>query len=56
MCIAVDTAGYQADRVVVVFALWTVPGVPLAVVKKDGPPTDAASWGFVLDSAGKDCS
>jgi hypothetical protein len=36
MCITVDTADYQVDRVVVVFALWTVPGVPLAVIKKDG--------------------
>jgi hypothetical protein len=56
MCIAVDSAGHQADRVVVVFALWTVPGVPLAVIKQDGPPADAASWGFVLGSAGKGCS
>jgi hypothetical protein len=56
VCIAVDTAGYPADRVIVVFTLWTVPGVPLAVIKKNGPPTDAASWGFVLGAAGKGCS
>jgi hypothetical protein len=45
LCFTVDTANYSADRVVVVYALWTVPGAPVA---SSGPPTDAASWGFII--------
>jgi hypothetical protein len=55
-CIAIDDSSYQADRVVVLYALWAVPGVPLSEIEKNGPPTDAASWGFESDPAGKDRS
>lgn len=50
-CIAIDDGRYPADRVVVVYALWAVTGAPLSDIEKNGPPTDAASWGFETDPA-----
>jgi hypothetical protein len=50
LCISVDDSNYQDDRAVVIYALWTVPNVPLSDIEKNGPPTDAASWGFVAGS------
>jgi len=36
-----------AQPVMVVFAQWLVPGVPFAVIEKNGPVTNSASWGLV---------
>lgn len=49
MCVVLDNAAFQPDPVIVVFAQWLVPGVPLSEIRKDGPATDSVSWGVVAD-------
>ncbi len=47
-CIVLANRDLSGQPVVVVYAEWLVPGVPLTLIKKYGPATDAASWGFVV--------
>lgn len=44
-CVVVSPQAFRGAGVLVVYCEWLVPGVPLSVIKRVGPVTDAASWG-----------
>ena len=46
-CVVIANRALLAQPVMVVFAQWLVPRVPFAVIEKNGPVTNSASWGLV---------
>lgn len=46
-CVVLSPRAFGGGGVLVVYCEWLVPGVPLSVIKRVGPVTDAASWGIV---------
>ena len=46
-CVVLENTYLRRHPVVVVFLQWLVAGVPLSLIKKNGPATNTASWGIV---------
>ena len=51
-CISIENTELKSWPILVLYVEWLVRGVPLSLIEKYGPATDAASWGLILGSHG----